>query len=575
MRKPHTEINKLRQNAEVLLNTKLKKEAVATLSEGDYLKLINELEVHQIELEMQNEELILAKETAKSAENKYMNLYNFSPSAYLTLSRVGEISDLNISTEQLLKKKRSQLLKSSFGFFVSSDTKEVYNNFIRKIFKTNSKQTCELKLVTGNNSALYVLVNGIVSNKEEKCLLTFTDISKRKHLEYELIKSQKKAEENDRLKSAFLANMSHEIRTPMNGILGFTELLKNLTLKSERQQEFIDIIQKSGIRMLNIINDIISISRIESHQIEISISETNINEQVEYIYNFFKQEATQKKLNIFFKNGLDSENALIRIDKEKIYAVLTNLVKNAIKFTKTGSIELGYDLKGEFLEFYVKDTGYGIKEEQIEIIFERFRQSGESWDSNIEGSGLGLSISKAFVEMLGGKIWVETLIGHGSTFRFTIPYVPATEKKERLQKEAEKELMRKQKLNILVIDDNETSQKLFNVILKPIAANYYKAVDGYEGVEVCRHNPGIDLVLMDINMPEMNGYEATRQIRDFNKEVIIIAQTAFALPEDRERAIEAGCNNYISKPISRVDLFGLINQYLPVYEKCVNDVTYS
>ena len=180
--------------------------------------------------------------------------------------------------------------------------------------------------------------------------------------------------------------MSHEIRTPMNGILGFSELLKTLTLTGEKQHEFIDIIQKSGVRMLNIINDIISISKIESQQIEVLVSNTNINEQVEYIYHFFKLEAEQKKLDISFKNGLNSENAFIRTDREKIYALLTNLVKNAIKFTKTGSIELGYEKKGEFLEFYVRDTGPGIQDEHKEIIFERFRQENELLSREYEGA---------------------------------------------------------------------------------------------------------------------------------------------------------------------------------------------
>ncbi len=234
--------------------------------------------------------------------------------------------------------------------------------------------------------------------------------------------------------------MSHEIRTPMNGILGFSELLKTLKLTGEKQQEFIDIIQKSGVRMLNVINDIISISKIESQQIEVLVNDTNINEEVEYIYHFFKLEAEQKKLHISFRNGLKSDHALIRTDREKVYAILTNLVKNAIKYTQTGAIELGYDLKGELIEFYVKDSGPGIHEEQKEIIFERFRQGSKSLTPNIEGAGLGLSISKAYVEMLGGKIWVESKIGQGSTFRFSLPYLNGMKEKEPVQIAADEEI---------------------------------------------------------------------------------------------------------------------------------------
>ncbi len=533
-----------------------------SLSEPNKLRLIRELEMHRMELELQNEELQRAKKTTELAEKKYKELYDFSPSGYLTLSKTGEIISLNFSAEGILGKERSSLIKSSFGFFVSPDTRAVFNNFIKEIFKTKLKQSCELKLITGDNSTKYVLANGIVSNIYEKCLVTLVDISKRKFAEYELINAKERAEEGDRLKSAFLANMSHEIRTPMNGILGFTDLLKTLNLSGEEQQEFIEIIQKSGVRMLNIINDIISISKIESQQIEVLLSTTNINEQIEYIYHFFRLEAEQKKLYISVHNGLSSVNAFIRTDREKIYSVLTNLVKNAIKFTPTGSVELGYELKGEFLEFYVKDTGAGISEEQKQFIFDRFRQGSQLITGNSEGSGLGLAISKAYVEMLGGKIWVESEVGQGSTFRFTIPYVDGLKENEPPQTIAEKEIQANRKLEILIVDDDEIARTLFNMMIKPLKGKMFQATSGIEAVKACQQNPGINLVLMDINMPGMNGYEATRQIREFNKEVVIIAQTAYVLADDREKAIEAGCNDYISKPINRPELIGLINQYL-------------
>ncbi|WP_423126446.1 sensor histidine kinase [Gaoshiqia sp. Z1-71] len=258
------------------------------------------------------------------------------------------------------------------------------------------------------------------------------DITERNRAEMELIEAKEKAEESDRLKSAFLANVSHEIRTPINGILGFAELLRTADLTAEEQQEFIGIIEKSGIRLLNLINDIITFSKIESNQTEITFSDVNVNFQVEDIFNFFRLEAENKKLKISFKNDLPVNEAIIKTDSNKVYAALTNLVKNAIKFTQSGSIELGYLKKDGFFEFYVKDSGTGVSKKHKKSIFERFRQGSEALTRNYEGAGLGLSISKAYVEMLGGRIWVENnaeknINTSGSTFFFTIPVCPPVE----------------------------------------------------------------------------------------------------------------------------------------------------
>ena len=393
-----------------------------------------------------------------------------------------------------------------------------------------------------------------------------TDISERKLMEKKLIKAKEKAEESDKLKSAFLANMSHEIRTPMNGILGFASLLNEPNLSGESQKMYIKLIEKSGIRMLEIINNIISISKIESGLIEVNNIEFNINEQQENLYTFFKSEVEAKKIDFSFKSSLPFESAIIKTDKDKFLSVLTNLIKNAIKYTEKGSIEFGYNLKGKFLEFYIKDTGIGIESNRQKVIFERFIQADIEDKMAVQGAGLGLSISKAYVKILGGKIWVESETGKGSAFYFTIPYnTLSVNKKDKNNVISAGEIENKSKrLNILLVEDDEISILLINAMFERTNFNILQAKNGIEAVELCQNKQDIDLILMDIRMPEMDGYEATRQIRKFNKDVIIIAQTAFALSGDKEKSIEAGCNEYITKPITKGKLFAVIQKTIKI-----------
>ncbi|WP_310559578.1 PAS domain S-box protein [Flavobacterium sp.] len=397
------------------------------------------------------------------------------------------------------------------------------------------------------------------------------NITDRKIAEQDLISAKLRAEESDRLKLAFLANMSHEIRTPMNGIIGFTELLKAPGLTGEEQQEYINIIEKSGKRMLNIINDIISISKVESGQIEVSLSETNVNEQLNYIHSFFTPEANQKGIQLSIKKQLPARYNLIKTDGEKLYAILTNLVKNAIKFTDEGTIEFGCEKKGGNIEFFVKDSGIGISNSQINIVFERFRQANESISRSHEGSGLGLAISKAYIEMIGGKIWVDSEIGKGSTFYFTLPFQSESENEDDNEYE-EKIAIEKvnlkiipeikiKDLKVLIVEDDAISKLLITIAVKPFSKEILKVSSGMEAIEMCSTNPDIDLVMMDINMPKMGGYEATKQIREFNKDLVIIAQTANGMQSDRDEAIAAGCTDYISKPINIKDLGALIQKY--------------
>ncbi|NOU48927.1 MAG: response regulator [Bacteroidales bacterium] len=423
-------------------------------------------------------------------------------------------------------------------------------------------------------------------NEKDKMILEFISQQialsvERKKAEQDIKHALLKAQESDRLKSAFLANMSHEIRTPMNGILGFAELLKEPGLTGEDQQEYITIIEKSGIRMLNIINDIVDISKIEAGLMEVRFIETNVNKQLDYIYTFFKPEVDKKGITLSYKYSLPTDVANILTDREKLYAILINLVKNAIKYSHEGTIEFGYNHKlsqdsltvesgitSTVLEFYVKDDGIGIPNDRQEAIFERFVQADIADKHAHQGAGLGLAITKAYVEMLGGKIWVESNTNagsgqKGSVFYFTIPYSLKTRSDNEFLVSTMKANGNHQikKLKILIVEDEAASDMLMSIELSKYGHNLYHAKNGVEAIELCRNNPDIDLVMMDIKMPVMDGYIATSQIRNFNNKVIIIAQTAFALMGDKEKAIQVGCNDYITKPINKQLLLKMIGKY--------------
>jgi PAS domain S-box-containing protein len=508
----------------------------------------------------------------KESEEKFKIITENSADAIFITDKAGKYIYVNKQAVDLLGYSKEEFLKFTIADISPRNRMEEYSQVFQRLFNTGSSYS-EIELVKKDGSLVdtdlntVLLPNGWVYG-------SCRDISSRKELEKELVKSKDKAEESDRLKSAFLANMSHEIRTPMNGILGFTSLLKEPHLTGDEQQEYIKIIEKSGDRMLNIINDIISISRVDSGQIEILLSETNVNEQIREIFNFFKLEAELKGIRLYISNLPHERTANVITDKEKLYAVLTNLVKNALKFTQKGTIEIGYIKKEDFLEFFVRDTGQGVTTEQKELIFDRFRQGSESLSRNYEGAGLGLSISKAYVELLGGKIWVESVSkqqinmelneASGSTFYFTIPWNPLKEDKIEKLTEAASTYAEKQSCNlkILIVEDDPTSEMYISTIITNIAREILYARTGREAVEVCRDHPDIELVLMDMKMPEMDGYEATRLIRGFNKEVVIIAQTAHGLLNDKEKTIEAGCNDYISKPIIRGKLLKIIDSNL-------------
>lgn len=390
----------------------------------------------------------------------------------------------------------------------------------------------------------------------------------RRELENQLLAAKDKAEESDRLKSAFLANMSHEIRTPMNAIIGFSQLLGLSNLPIEKRKQYIEIINSKGNVLVKLINDIIDASKVEAGQLTVVFAPCNINKILRNLLRFYKKERVFQKreaLEISLVIPEGKQNLELVTDEGRFEQVFTNLISNALKYTERGSIEFGYTTENDVITFFVKDTGVGIDPQMQTLIFERFRQVDDSKSKKFGGTGLGLSISKGIVNLLGGKIWVESVMGAGTTFYFTLPYriLPTEDISKEIQViEGQEHIPDWRNKVILIAEDEEVNYIFLDELLSSTGATLLWARDGAQAVELVNTIKKIDLVLMDIKMPVMNGYAATLEIRQINPKVPVVAQTAYAFSEDRQKAEAAGCNNFITKPINYKELMEILEKYL-------------
>ncbi|MGE4567999.1 MAG: response regulator [Bacteroidales bacterium] len=381
------------------------------------------------------------------------------------------------------------------------------------------------------------------------------DITERKAMEQSLLREKERAEESDRLKSAFLHNISHEIRTPMNAIVGFSELLSDPALSSEKERYFCDVILKSSLQLLSIITDIIKIATIEAGQERVSEQSVHLNDQLRQLYHQFRLTAEKRNLDFRIASYLPDSEAVVMTDVTKLVQILNNLISNALKYTNQGSVLFGCRLNNDELHFYVEDTGVGIPAAMHQEIFKRFRQVENADTPRLGGSGLGLSISKAYVELLGGQIWVESEPDKGSIFHFTLPYKPApaiSQIEETHEAQLRTDTLRA--ITLLVADDEEHNFALITEQLSGLHVQIIRAMNGLEAVEICKSNPSIDLVFMDLKMPLMDGFEATRQIRQFCPSLPVVAVTAYSAEEDICKALACGCNDVIGKPFGRDQL---------------------
>jgi PAS domain S-box-containing protein len=390
------------------------------------------------------------------------------------------------------------------------------------------------------------------------------DITEKKKYIEELIDARDKAQESDRLKSAFLATMSHELRTPLNAVIGFSDLINDSMDKAEII-EISKVINKSGHHLLSIIEDIFEISLLQTKKTTLNVEEFRLSELILMVENFAQKELIKEnRKNLSLRVQSDESNLELKIhtDMSKIFQVLNNLIKNAIEFTEAGSIEIGYAISGKDITFFVKDTGIGIPKNKLGVIFELFRQVDDSFTRKHGGVGIGLTICSELAKLLNGKLWVESKEGFGSTFYFKVPGVIDTgEQKQEIEKDKRSNIMLSGK-TILIVEDVESNYLLLKNYILLTGAKTLWAKTGEESVELCRKNPSIDLVLMDILLPGIDGYEATNRIKEIRPGLKIIIQTALAMKDDRDRAAVENCDDYITKPIRMDDFIELLNKYL-------------
>jgi signal transduction histidine kinase len=428
---------------------------------------------------------------------------------------------------------------------------------------------------------LNLAVLGIIDSHAPEYLLNYPDPDKRSldiflsfflysslliilllFIKKEFIRQKENAIKSDKLKSAFLANMSHEIRTPMNAIVGFSELLGNES-GSENKQQYISIIQNSSYNLLRLINDIIDLSKIEAGDLEIKYSDVNIRDLfVElkdlYSLDLIKREKSGVSIS-FILNG----DLIFQSDPLRLKQVLSNLINNAVKFTSQGAITFGCEKTGRELIFSVSDTGTGIPEEDQKKVFDRFTKFNYQ-GMNTEGSGIGLSIADKFINLLGGRIWFNSTVEKGTNFFFSLPFIAPSsfstsiKQSKKISSSSTVESIKP----ILVVEDDKVSFMLIKEFLRPLNVEIHHVTDGRDAVSFVKLNPEVCLILMDIKLPFMDGYEATKAIRQINSKIPIIAQTAYAMLGDREKAIAAGCVDYIDKPLESKRLLELVSAYL-------------
>lgn len=455
----------------------------------------------------------------------------------------------------------SDVLKTKTIFDINMTHKEILKKEIDRA--TNAiKVQFEFKHQKSDGSIVDVEVfsSKITINNKQYLHSIIHDISEKKKISQDLLKAKEKAVESDRLKTAFINNISHEIRTPLNGILGFGQFLAENDLSKEERLETYHHIQQSSNRLMKTVSDYMDIAMLVSSSMKPYISEFNIHDFFTDVVHQFKKNIEEKNIEFIIDTPKNAEQILIHSDAEFVQKILEKLIDNAIKFTNNGTITVGYKISIHSVDFFVKDTGKGIARDKLDLIFHMFCQEELSMTRGYEGSGLGLTIAKGMLDLIGGSISVHSQQGVGSNFMFSLPFdynqgeIVHIDSKVNFRSCIEEPL-------ILIAEDDELNYKYLETLFKIHGHKYIHAVNGAEAVDFCRNNAQISLVLMDIKMPVMNGIEATQLIREFRPHLPIVATTAYAQSGDEYKFINVGCNDYLVKPIRKEQLMKIIEKY--------------
>ena len=519
---------------------------------------------------------VRAQEALKESKAQLQYVLNNTKDIIFQVDLKGNFIFVNKAAEEITGYEQVELLKKSFYDLVAQEYHQLIEERVRKrIAREPLTDNFKFEFLTKNDKKIWMELTTTPVVKEGQVVGiqgVARNISQRIEFEEHLKTAKEKAEEADRLKSSFLANMSHEIRTPMNAILGFSRLLNNPSITKDQQNEYVEIINSRGNHLLQVINDIIDLSKIDSNQLNLEIKEFNLNNFWDEIHSNFSQQIKEKhgnKVEFKIEKGLSDSEAFIQLDKTRLEQVLSYILVNAIKYTKKGMIKLGYEIDDNHdnLILFVQDTGVGIPENKQDVIFERFRQSDDSTTREYGGTGLGLSISKGLIKLMGGSIWLKSKSGEGTVFYISLPYntsIETTNYSENRDKSKPYMKYDWSDKKILIVEDDPLSSKFLETILEDTNATILLAKDGQEAIDISKQTDDLALILMDIQLPGMSGNEATKEIRKKRSDLPVIAQTAHAMAEDERKSFEAGCDDYITKPIN---MDALLDKIQKVFEK--------